>query len=98
MSGRIIPIIGFSGMFTIGAALALLAVLLISSLLNIAYLLPIPVRAFFGKAADGTVYTEIKEAPPSCLLAMIVTSLACLVLFFYPGAFYELASMAAGVE
>ena len=78
--------------------LALLAVLLISSLLNIAYLLPIPVRAFFGKAADGTVYTEIKEAPPSCLLAMIVTSLACLVLFFYPGAFYELASMAAGVE
>ena len=76
----------------------LLGVLLISSLLNIAYLLPIPIRAFFGKAADGTTYTEIREAPVSCLLAMIVTSFACLVLFFYPGPFYELASMTAGVE
>ncbi len=76
----------------------LLGVLLLSSLLNIAYLLPIPIRAFFGKAPDGTSYTKIKEAPVTCLLAMVVTSLACLVLFFYPGPFYELASMVAGVE
>ncbi len=33
--------------------LFLLAVLMISSLLNIAYLLPIPVRAFFTKTADS---------------------------------------------
>jgi multicomponent Na+:H+ antiporter subunit D len=74
----------------------LLTVLLSSSLLNIAYLLPVPVRAFFGKASDGTVYTQVREAPASCLAAMIVTSLACLALFFYPDPFYQLAADAAG--
>jgi len=74
----------------------LLTVLLVSSLLNIAYLLPVPVRGFFSKAKDGTTYTQIKEAPASCLIAMMITSLACLLLFFYPDPFYELALNAAG--
>ena len=76
----------------------LLSVLLASSLLNIAYLLPVPVRAFFGKAVDGTVYTQVREAPASCLAAMITTSLACLVLFFYPEPFYQLAMTVAGAK
>ena len=76
----------------------LLSVLLASSLLNIAYLLPVPVRAFFGKAVDGTVYTQVREAPASCLAAMIITSLACLVLFFYPEPFYQLAMTVAGAK
>jgi multicomponent Na+:H+ antiporter subunit D len=76
----------------------LLAVLLFSSLLNIAYLLPVPVRGFFGKAKDGTEYVQIKEAPISCLLAMVFTSLASIVLFFYPGPFYELALDASGAR
>ena len=74
----------------------LLAVLMISSLLNILYLLPIPIRAFFSKPASGEHYTEIKEAPKPMLLAMIVTSSACVILFFYPDPFYRLAGMAAG--
>jgi multicomponent Na+:H+ antiporter subunit D len=74
----------------------LLTVLLASSLLNIAYLLPIPVRGFFGKARDGVTYDKVKEAPTSCLIAMVITSLACLVLFFYPDPFYQLAADAAG--
>jgi multicomponent Na+:H+ antiporter subunit D len=74
----------------------LLTVLLVSSLLNIAYLLPVPVRGFFGKTKDGTTYTQIKEAPASCLFAMMLTSLACLLLFFYPDPFYVLALNAAG--
>jgi len=69
----------------------LLSVLLLSSLLNIAYLLPIPVRAFFGKTRDGTSCSKLREAPLSCLLAMMMTSLACLLLFFYPDPFYQLA-------
>jgi len=76
----------------------LLTVLLVSSLLNIAYLLPIPIRAFFSKAKDGTVHTRIQEAPASCLAAMIITSLACLVLFFYPEPFYQLATITAGAQ
>lgn len=78
------------------AQLLLLAVLMISSLLNIAYLLPIPVRAFFSKPASGEHYNEIKEAPKMILLAMVLTSSACVILFFYPDPFYQLAILAAG--
>jgi multicomponent Na+:H+ antiporter subunit D len=74
----------------------LLTVLLVSSLLNIVYLLPIPVRGFFSKALDGNDFSEVKEAPLSCLIAMVMTSAACLLLFFYPDPFYELALNAAG--
>ncbi len=76
--------------------LLLLAVLMFSSLLNIAYLLPIPIRAFFSKPVGGEHYTEIKEAPKTILLAMIITSTTCILLFFYPDPFYQLAALAAG--
>jgi len=76
--------------------LILLGVLMASSLLNIAYLLPIPVRAFFSKPTGGEHYTEIKEAPKTILLAMLITSITCVVLFFYPDPFYQLAMLAAG--
>ena len=73
----------------------LLSVLLISSLLNIAYLLPVPVKGFFGKPPEGITYTNIKEAPASCLIAMVITAFACLLLFFFPDPFYRLAQSAA---
>jgi multicomponent Na+:H+ antiporter subunit D len=73
----------------------LLGVLLLSSLLNIAYLLPVPVRAFFG-SAPGTGNGGIREAPASCLVAMVITAAACLLLFFWPDPFYRLALGAGG--
>ncbi|PVV06213.1 MAG: cation:proton antiporter [gamma proteobacterium symbiont of Ctena orbiculata] len=76
--------------------LLLLAVLMISSLLNILYLLPIPIRAFFSKPESSEHYTKIAEAPKSMLLAMVITSSACIILFFYPDPFYRLAGLAAG--
>ena len=75
---------------------ALLGVLMISSLLNIAYLLPIPIRAFLGRPPEGKAHSELREAPVTCLLAMAVTSLACVLLFFYPDPFYQLAAVAVG--
>jgi len=78
------------------AQLLLLAVLMISSLLNIVYLLPIPIRAFFSKPVGGEHYTQIAEAPKTILLAMIITSTACVALFFYPDPIYQLADLAAG--
>lgn len=68
---------------------SILAVLVISTLLNVAYLLPIPVRAFIedgegvgtGDSADDSA--GIKEAPWPCLLAMGITASGCFVLFFY---------------
>jgi multicomponent Na+:H+ antiporter subunit D len=74
--------------------LLLVAVLMLSSLLNIAYLLPIPIRAFFSKPASGSHYTEITEAPKTMLLAMIFTSATCIVLFFYPDPLFQLATLA----
>ncbi len=76
---------------------ALLTVLMVSSLLNIAYLLPIPVRAFMARPTEGESHSGLREAPATCLIAMTVTSLACIFLFFYPDPFYRLAAAAAGV-
>jgi multicomponent Na+:H+ antiporter subunit D len=82
--------------------LAIVAILMISSLLNIAYLLPIPFKAFFGKppasvgaaTAHGDPHDryggKIQEAPSACLIAIAATSLACLALFLYPGILLDL--------
>jgi multicomponent Na+:H+ antiporter subunit D len=72
----------------------LMGLLMLSSLLSIAYLIPIPVRAFFP--SDGTStntpwqWQDVKEAPWPSLLAMGFTVVACLALFFYPDIFYRL--------
>ncbi|MEP1445987.1 MAG: proton-conducting transporter membrane subunit [Paraglaciecola sp.] len=75
----------------------LMVVLMISSLLNIAYLLPIPIRGFFPgkKVATEAVHTpeKIQEAPLPALIAISITTLGCLVLFFYPQPLFELAKM-----
>ncbi|MCW8963767.1 MAG: proton-conducting transporter membrane subunit, partial [Gammaproteobacteria bacterium] len=72
----------------------LLAVLMISSLLNIAYLLVIPVRAFFSEPQEPQEQT-IREAPLTCLIGMLVPSLICIYLFINPEPFYSLARAVA---
>jgi multicomponent Na+:H+ antiporter subunit D len=71
--------------------LVLLGVLMVSSLLNVAYLLPIPIRAFFSRPADGRTVTELKEAPVPSVAALLITSLFCVVLFFQAEPLYRLA-------
>ena len=75
----------------VGAAdagqIAMIAVLMISSLLNIIYLLPIPLRGFYGKAPEGEgapakIGGKISEAPLFCLLPLIFTALGSIALFF----------------
>ena len=63
----------------------LLAVLMSSSLLNVAYLLPVVVRGFFLPSKDGDGEEGVREAPLFCLAPLSLTALACLVLFFYAG-------------
>lgn len=75
----------------------LLAVLMLSSLLNIVYLLAIPVRAFF-RQSDVAVTEGIKEAPLTCLVGMLVPALMCIYLFFNPEPFYSLAQSLASQE
>lgn len=63
-------------------SMVLLIVLLTSSLLSIFYLVEIPIRAFFAKPADPDYSAGIKEAPTFSLIAIIITTTGCLVLFF----------------
>nr|CRH06381.1 Putative multisubunit Na+/H+ antiporter, MnhA subunit. NADH dehydrogenase (Quinone) [Candidatus Magnetococcus massalia] len=75
--------------------IALLAVLMISSLLNIAYLLPIPVRAFYTPKdgdAGSAEPVEIKEAPWTSVGALVLTAIGCLLLFLFPDPLYNLLS------
>ena len=72
--------------------LALMVILMISSLLNIAYLLPIPIRGFFPRG-EQQMASEIKEAPLACLIAIGVAVLGCLLLFFFPQHVYDLAAL-----
>ena len=68
----------------------LVAVLMVSSLLNIAYLVPIPIRAFFSKPADGSEPPRFREAPAFCVAALSFTALGCIVLFFLADDVYRL--------
>ena len=70
-------------------ALALAGVFAASTLLNIAYLLPIPFRAFFMPRPDGAA-TPPREAPLPCLVAIVVTATGCVLFFFVPGPALEL--------
>lgn len=70
-------------------------VLMLSTLLNIAYLLPIPLRAFLKPDPDlkpGEKAT-MQEAPFACLWAIVLTAITCIVLFLYPAPLTELIGM-----
>ena len=74
----------------------LLCVLMVSTLLNVAYLLPIPVRAFFDKSDDDDGgETGIREAPVACVVALVITALGSLALFLNPDPLYALMSQVA---
>ena len=60
----------------------MVAVLMLSSLLNVAYLLPIVGRGFFWPA-ENTAPAKFAESPVLVWLPPAITALGCLVLFFY---------------
>ena len=70
--------------------LAMVAVLILGTILNIMYLLPIPFHGFFSKPAGEHQVEGIREAPIPCLIAISVTSLGCFALFFFSDTAYEL--------
>ncbi len=84
----------FLGMGTLEAGqIGLLATLMLSSLLSLGYLLEVPVRAFFNAAPDDAHRPPgVHEAPPLCLVAIVVTAAATLALFVDPTPVYDLAS------
>ncbi len=83
-----------------GGQLIMIAVLMISSLLNVAYLLPIVARGFFvpsgepqpvaAGAAAAPPRAAIREAPWFCVVPLCLTALGCLALFFFADPLYRL--------
>ena len=71
-------------------------VLMASSLLSIAYLMPVVARAFFFAASSPTsghhtpVAARFKEAPLLCLVPLCLTAIGSFLLFFFAEPVYEL--------
>ena len=91
----------------VGAAdagqMVIIGVLMVSSLLNVAYLIPVVARAFFlpapttdpqpasaGAAAVPADPGGIHEAPVLCVLAPCLTAAGCIALFFLADPIYRL--------
>ncbi len=77
----------------------LTAALMISSLLNIAYLVPIPIRAFMkpqsGSSDDDQPtgrgwFSEMREAPLLCVVPLCITAIGSVALFFAADWIYEI--------
>jgi len=77
--------------------IVMLVVLLGSSLLNAAYFLPIVYRAFFCTAEESMFEDRVQEAPPWCVVPLVLTAIGSVGLFFYPQPFFRLASLAVKV-
>jgi multicomponent Na+:H+ antiporter subunit D len=75
----------------------LLAVLMLSSLLSLAYLLEVPLKAFFSKPDKPLEHEGIHEAPLPALMAMGITALITVGLFLFPGPFYRLMALVVGI-
>ena len=85
----------FLGMGTLEAdQLGLLAVLMLSSLLGLYYLLEVPVKAFFFKPLEDAHHKDgIHESPTPSLIAICITAAVTMGLFLWPDLFYELMQM-----
>jgi multicomponent Na+:H+ antiporter subunit D len=71
----------------------MLVVLLVSSLLNAAYFLPIVYRAFFCTPEESMFEGGMKEAPVWCVVPLVLTAAVSVFMFFYPQPFIRLARM-----
>lgn len=85
----------------VGAAdagqLAMIGVLMVSSLMNVAYLLPVFAKGFY-RVSDDTAFEGIREAPLFCVLPPVVTAVGTLALFLWGGALLEFLQPIAEVS
>lgn len=79
-----------------GHQVIFLIVLLVSSLLNAGYFLPVVYNAFFHPDDEPSSKGEIKEAPPWCLIPTIICAIFSIGLFFYPDIFLYLSRIVVG--
>jgi multicomponent Na+:H+ antiporter subunit D len=73
--------------------IAILFILLTSSLLNAAYFMPFVYKAFFCRPEDSMFENKVREAPAFCVVPLVITALISVILLFYPQPFLRLARM-----
>ncbi len=78
-------------------AWVIMGVLLLSSLLNAAYFLPIVYRAFFPAPGAAALVESAGEAPAWCLAPPLFCAAVSVAVFFHPEPFIQLARMVAGL-
>ncbi|WP_394173641.1 proton-conducting transporter transmembrane domain-containing protein [Thalassotalea litorea] len=81
--------------------LIIVVVLTISTLLNVAYLLPIPIKAFLTPPDENQQpwsRAETIKTPLPSLIAIGITSTACVALFFYPQPIIDLINLIPDVS
>ena len=62
----------------------MIGVLMLSSLLNVAYLMPVVAKGFFLQSPDASNRpSRLSEAPLLCWLPPAITAFGCLLLFFF---------------
>lgn len=73
-------------------SLLILGVLMVSTILNAAYFMPIVFKAFFERYPEETgVENTVKEAPGFILVPLMVTAAGTIILGFYPDLLIRLA-------
>ena len=71
----------------------IMAIMMVGSLLSLAYLMPVAARAFFRTPVTPTGF---REAPPAVVVPLVLTALACVALFF--GAEYVIEPLSEALE
>ncbi len=88
----------WSKFFLISAAvdagtLLMVAALIASSLLNLAYLLTPALRAFFLPAKDTHYSGRVHEAPLACVVPLCATAAGCVLLFFFAQPIFDFVAL-----
>jgi multicomponent Na+:H+ antiporter subunit D len=73
-----------------------IGVILLTSLLNVAYLGPVVYKAFFLAPAEGVDISEYTEAPRTMVIPMMAAAVISLLLGIYPQAFLNFADVFGG--
>ncbi len=73
--------------------IAILVVLLSSSLLNACYFMPVVYKAFFCRPEEAMFENKVREAPIFCVVPLVLTAVISIILLFYPQPFLRLATM-----
>lgn len=76
--------------------LVIIGVIVLSSLLNAGYYLPIIYAAFFKPLPEGEGNEILHEAPPHMVVPLVFTAVGTLVLFLWPSLLLDLARLVLG--